>query len=346
MPSHRLENPYIGFNELKARWVNEKSWIYRHAFQQPEIPTGAKVALVFDGLDTFASVTLDGQTILKSDNMFLGYRVDITEALQKSPEGGQHVLEIEFDCAQSRAREIRGKYPDHKWVGFNGDMARLAVRKAQYHWGWDWGPVIMTAGIWREVRLEVYSARVADLWPKTTSIDFDGELASVTAIAKIDASSSASDDLTASFHLTLRGQEIARQENVPVNTANQTAEVKFEITDPELWWPHGYGSQPLYEVSVSLSRDGKYLHTTSKKFGIRSAEIIQRPDKHGKSFFFRINGVDVFCGGSCWIPADNLLPSIDAERYRKWIELMVAGGQAMIRYYPSHLSLEMLLTDM
>lgn len=303
--------------------------------QQPEIPTGTKVALVFDGLDTFASVTLDGQTILKSDNMFLGHRVDITEALQKSPEGGQHVLEIEFDCAQSKAREIRGKYPDHKWVGFNGDLARLAVRKAQYHWGWDWGPVIMTAGIWRDVRLEVYSARVADLWPKTTSIDFNGKVASVTAVAKIDTSASTSNDLTASFHLSLRGQEIARQGNVSVNTADQTAQVKFEITDPELWWPHGYGSQPLYEVSVSLSHNGKELHTTSKKFGIRSAEIIQQLDKHGKSFFFRINGVDVFCGGSCWIPADSLLPSIDTERYRKWIELMVAGGQAMIRYYPS-----------
>lgn len=329
---HRLENPYIGFNELKARWVNEKSWVYRHEFQRPKIPTGAKVALGFDGLDTFASVTLDGKTILESDNMFLGHRVDITEALLKSTEGKKYVLEIEFDCAQSRAREIREKYPDHKWVGFNGDIARLAVRKAQYHWGWDWGPIIMTAGIWRDVRLEVYAARVADLWPKTTNIDFDGKRASVTAIAKIDASSSTSKDLKASFRVSLRGHEIARQDDISVNTTDQTAKVKFEITDPELWWPHGYGSQTLYEVTVSLSHDGTELHNTTKKFGIRSAETVQQPDKHGKSFFFRINGVDVFCGGSCWIPADSLLPSIDAERYRKWIELMVAGGQVMIRY--------------
>lgn len=334
--SHRLENPYIGFNELKARWVNEKSWIYRLAFPQPkEIPTGARVALVFDGLDTLASVILNGQTILKSDNMFLGYRVDITDALQISSAENENILEIEFDCAQSRAREIRAKYPDHKWVGFNGDMARLAVRKAQYHWGWDWGPVLMTAGIWRDVRLEVYSARVADLWPKTTKIDFDGKAASVTAVAKIQAS--ALTGLTASFSLSLRGQEIARQDNIPVTETDQTVQVDLQVKDAELWWPHGYGSQPLYEVSVSLSHNGKELHSTSKKFGIRSAEIIQQPDKHGKSFFFRINGVDVFCGGSCWIPADSLLPSIDAERYRKWIELLVSGGQVMIRYVQAHL---------
>lgn len=293
------------------------------------------MALVFDGLDTFASVTLDGQKILESDNMFLGQRVDITEALLKSSEGKQHILEIEFECAQSRARKIRGKYPDHKWTGFNGDMARLAVRKAQYHWGWDWGPVIMTAGIWRDVHLEVYSARIEYLWPKTTAIDFDNKVASITAIAKIDASSSTSNDLTASFCLSLRGQEVARHNNIPVGAVDQIAEVKFEIADPELWWPYGYGSQPLYEVSVSLSHNEKELHNISKKFGIRSAQVIQQPDKHGKSFFFRVNGVDIFCGGSCWIPADSLLPSIDVERYRKWIELMVAGGQVMTRYCPS-----------
>ncbi|KAJ5158794.1 Glycoside hydrolase family 2 immunoglobulin-like beta-sandwich [Penicillium coprophilum] len=322
----KLEDPYIGFNELKARWVNEKVWVYRHVFQRPEIPAGATAALVFDGLDTFASVKLNGETILESSNMFLGYRVDITNALGSAKS--TNVLEIEFDCAQLKAIELRKKDPDHKWHGFNGDMARLGVRKAQYHWGWDWGPVIMTAGIWREARLEVYSARVEDLWPQT-QLSSDHKTATVTAVAKIDQSNS--EGSVARFKLTLRGQEIA-QVDVPV-PADKKAQASFEVTDPELWWPHGYGPQTLYEVSVSLLNDGNELHQVSKKFGIRSAEVIQQPDKHGKSFFFRINGLDIFCGGSCWIPADNLLPSITAERYRKWIELMVAGGQIMSRVW-------------
>ncbi|CAK7230032.1 hypothetical protein SCUCBS95973_007436 [Sporothrix curviconia] len=342
----KLENPYIGFNELKARWVNEKSWVYRLAFQQPtDIPPGARVALVFDGLDTFASVTLDGQTILQSDNMFLGHRVDVTDALQASvtaeteaerQTARQHILEITFDCAQSRARVIQAQHPEHKWVGFNGDMARLAVRKAQYHWGWDWGPVLMTAGIWRHVRLEVYAARVADLWPQTTSIDLDGKTARVTATATIEAAASLAStvkNLTASFRLRLHGQEIARQDGIPVSETDQTARAGFQVDNAQLWWPHGYGAQPLYEVVVSLSDRDKELHRTTKKFGIRAAELVQQPDKHGKSFFYRINGVDVFCGGSCWIPADSLLPSINAERYRKWMELLVAGGQVMIRVW-------------
>jgi beta-mannosidase len=315
----RLEDPYKGFNELKARWVNEKVWVYRHVFQRPEILAGATVALVFDGLDTFASVKLNGDTILESSNMFLGYRVDITEALKLYEK--TNVLEIEFDCAQLKAQELRNKDSNHKWHGFNGDMARLAVRKAQYHWGWDWGPVIMTAGIWREVRFEIYSARVEDLWSQTC-LTPSHETASITATAKIDASDA--EGCVARFYLTLRGHEIACQD-VPV-CAGQTARATFEVNNPQLWWPHGYGSQTLYELSVPLLCCGKEVHSLSKKFGIRSAEVVQQPDKHGKSFYFRVNGVDIFCGGSCWIPADSLLPSISADRYRNWIQLMVAGG--------------------
>ncbi|CAK7236394.1 hypothetical protein SBRCBS47491_009621 [Sporothrix bragantina] len=352
--NNKLENPFIGFNELKAHWVHEKAWVYRLAFPQPapeDMPAGARAALVFDGLDTFATVTLNGQTILKSDNMFVGHRVDITDALQ-SPQNQEHIqehiLEVRFDAADARACAIRAQHPEHKWIVFNGDTARLGVRKAQYHWGWDWGPHLMTAGIWREVRLEVHSARIADLWPKTTWLDVDSRVANITVLATIQASGWTDlTDLTASFRLSLGGHEIACQDNIPVTNTNAnqtvTVEADFQVEDAQLWWPHGYGMQPLYEAAVSLfhrgtrtktgTGTGTELHSASKTFGIRSAELIQQPDKHGKSFYFRINGVDVFCGGSCWIPADSFLPSIDAERYRKWIELMVAGGQVMIRVW-------------
>lgn len=292
-----------------------------------DIPAGAAVALVFDGLDTFTTVRLDGQVILESTNMFLGHRVDITQAV-KSGSQQLHMLEIEFDCAQLKARELRSKDPQHKWEGFNGDMARLAVRKAQYHWGWDWGPVIMTAGIWREARIEMYTSRIADLWPQTR-LSADHNTATVTAVAEIDTVSPHA--YTASFRLTLRGREIDRQ-YIPVD-GNGTCTATFPVAQPELWWPNGYGSQTLYKVSVSLVSDGNEVHhEVSKEFGIRSAEVVQEADKHGKSFYFRINGVDIFCGGSCWIPADGLLPTISAERYQNWVKLMAEGGQKMVRY--------------
>ncbi|KAJ5180934.1 Glycoside hydrolase family 2 immunoglobulin-like beta-sandwich [Penicillium capsulatum] len=321
----QLDDPFMGFNEIKAQWVNEKSWVYRNTFQSPLAPEGAAVDLVFDGLDTFATVKLNGQTILKSDNMFLGHRVNVTKALQAE---GEHTLEIEFDCALLKAREIRAQHPEHKWAGFNGDTSRLAVRKAQYHWGWDWGPMLMTAGIWRPVRLEVYTARVLDLWPRA-HLEPGQQIAEVIANAEIDTIVGGVHK--ALFSLTLGGNKIAQQE-VPVYIDGQ-AQVSFRVNHPELWWPHGYGPQNLYEVSATLLHGDETVDHISKKIGIRTAEVVQQLDKHGKSFFFRINGMDIFCGGSCWIPADSLLPNIKAERYRKWIELMVAGRQVMIRVW-------------
>jgi beta-mannosidase len=277
-----------------------------------------------EGLDTFATVKLDGEIILISDNMFLGHRVNITKAL--ATEKREHTIEIEFDCALLKAREIRNQHPEHTWVGFNGDPSRLAVRKAQYHWGWDWGPVLMTAGVWRPIQLEVYNARIADLWPKV-ELAADHQSAEIKTVATIETPIDG--DFIAHFTLSLRGKDINNIE-IPVVHGAPT-NVSFLVNRPELWWPHGYGEQPLYEVSVALLRDNKLIDQTSKKVGIRTAEIVQQPDKHGKSFFFRINGQDIFCGGSCWIPADSILTNISADRYRLWIELMVAGRQNMIR---------------
>ncbi|KGO69852.1 Glycoside hydrolase, family 2, N-terminal [Penicillium italicum] len=322
--NNKLDDPYIGFKELDARWVNEKSWVYRNVVEKPSAPAGSSIVLVFDGLDTFAKVKLDGQVILESDNMFLGHRVDVTKALEAE---GEHTLEIEFDCALTKARELRFQDSTHKWVGFNGDPSRMAVRKAQYHWGWDWGPVLMTAGIWRAVRFEVYQARVANLWPQT-QLSADHQTAEVTAVINVE--SVGDEEQTAQFSLSLKGNEIA---STVISVSGKTAKVTFPVDKPALWWPHGYGEQNLYDVSVSLLRNGEQVDQASKKFGIRTAEIVQQPDKHGKSFFFRINGMDIFCGGSCWIPADSLLPAVSAERYRKWIELMVNGRQVMIRVW-------------
>lgn len=134
---YRIEDPFLGFNELKCEWVGEKSWTYRVALPPAHATNeGTKDILAFDGLDTFATVKLNSETILKSDNMWIMHRIDVTDKLRASKES---VLEIEFAPALFEARKIKDAHPEHKWVGFNGDMARLAVRKAQYHWGWDWG---------------------------------------------------------------------------------------------------------------------------------------------------------------------------------------------------------------
>lgn len=136
--ANRIPDPFLGFNELKAEWVADQAWTYKVTLPKAEETKHTTVhVLAFDGLDTFATVRLNEEVILQSDNMFIPHRVDVTEKLQSQAE---NILEIDFKSARLEAIKIREAHPEHTWVGFNGDMSRLAVRKAQYHWGWDWGP--------------------------------------------------------------------------------------------------------------------------------------------------------------------------------------------------------------
>lgn len=104
------------------------------------------------------------------------------------------------------------------------------------------------------------------------------------------------------------------------------------LEDPKVWYPAGYGDQPLYDVSVDIVRKGDILDSWTRRTGFRRSELVQDHDTHGQSFFFRVNNIDVFCGGSCWIPADSFLPRIGPEKYRKWLQLMVEGNQIMTRH--------------
>ena len=130
--AHKLiPDPYIGKNELHVQWVGEKVWVYRTTFKSPE-STGPKAVLAFDGLDTFATVVLNGKTILETDNMFIPERVDATDVLAKA--GEENELIITFDSAYIRGWKLVEKHSGHKWGCWNGDNSRLAVRKTQYHW--------------------------------------------------------------------------------------------------------------------------------------------------------------------------------------------------------------------
>ncbi|EHY61208.1 hypothetical protein HRR83_000968 [Exophiala dermatitidis] len=326
-----LEDPFIGFNEIKAEWVGLKSWIYRTQIATPPAPDGSKVILAFDGLDTFAHVKLDGKTILESDNMFLSHRVDITDAIRSGPDS-DHELEIEFEPAFLKAREIKDQHPEHKFICFNGDPARLAARKAQYHWGWDWGPILMCAGIWRPVRLELYSLRTADL-RLDISIADDQKTASIRAVADVEGvDGHHRHPIQARFELKLAGERITTAV-VDAHHPKGQVSAQLEISNPQLWMPNGYGRQPLYTVTLTLAVDDVELHTLSRRIGLRKIELVQEPDSHGKSFYFRINNVDVFCGGSCWIPADSFVTNLTPEKYRAWLELMVPANQKMIRVW-------------
>ncbi|OLN85397.1 Beta-mannosidase B 2 [Colletotrichum chlorophyti] len=319
-----IPDPFIGKNELDVQWIGEAQWLYRTTFASESVPEGAKAVLAFDGLDTFATVVLNGKTILETDNMFTPERVDVTSVLKTD---GDNELEITFDSAYLRGWKLVEKYPDHKWGCWNGDNSRLAVRKAQYHWGWDWGPTLLTCGPWRPINLEIYESRISDLYFETT---VDESLKSAKVVAHATTEGKAS---KVRFDVSLDGKSLA-SETVDAKADSDVA-ATFQIQDPALWYPVRYGKQPLYTVTATLLSGSDEVDTLSKKIGIRKVELVQRPLKEqpGTSFFFQVNNVPIFCGGSDWIPADNFIPRISKERYYDWIRLLADGNQFMIRVW-------------
>ncbi|KAL3425139.1 Beta-mannosidase B 2 [Phlyctema vagabunda] len=321
-----IADPFIGKNENDVQWVGEAAWLYKTTFPSPKASnegSNVKAVLAFDGLDTYATVLLNGKEILKTESMFNPERVDVTTHLNKE---GDNELEITFESAYLKGCAIVEKYPDHHWGCWNGDTSRLAVRKAQYHWGWDWGPTLMTCGPWRPINLEIFQSRISDLY---FIQNVDAALKTAEFVAKADVEGTASE---IKFAISLDGNEI---ESKTVQVSNGQASHKFTIQNPALWYPIRYGEQPLYTLKATLVDNKDEIDSQSKKFGLRRAELIQRPMKEqpGTTFFFQVNNIPIFCGGSDWIPADNFIPRISKEKYYDWVKLVADGNQFMIRVW-------------
>lgn len=207
----------------------------------------------------------------------------------------------------------------------------------------------MPCGPWRSVRLESFRARVSNL-----RVDYEvlPGFKDVTGHITVFVEGSFGRKVTLSIALH---NNLVFEETVNIDH-DGTAKAEFRIDHVELWYPHGYGQQPLYTCTATvksgksdvvhtakiqtgtndiytatISTDGVGLHTLSQKTGFRLSELVQQPDNVGKTFFFRVNGIDVFCGGSDWIPADSFTPRITKETYKKWLQALVDGFQVMIR---------------
>ncbi|WYZ45930.1 hypothetical protein EsH8_IX_000155 [Colletotrichum jinshuiense] len=331
LANNKIPDPFLDMNELAVQWVAEKDWVYRAEFPTPADFAGADdgaavTDLVFEGLDTFATVTLNSDRILESDNMFLEHRVNVSRRLRR--DSASNVLEIVFDSALLRGRQLVEEHThEHRFIARQTEQGRIPVRKAQYHWGWDWGPILVTAGVWKPVFLEQYVARVDDVWVKS-ELSPDLKTCSGQIIVKTDGSGAEKVAVAVSLD-----DEVVLEMNLVV-AEDGTARTDFRLDDPRLWYPFNYGPQTLYTVKTTLLHsDGTVVDAVSKRTGFRRAELIQEPDDLGKSFYFRINNIDVFAGGSCWIPADSFHSTISAQRYRDWAALLVASNQNMLRIW-------------
>lgn len=323
----RIPDPFFGTNEHDVKWIGETDWLYRCTFDVPDsLLTSEQVALCFDGLDTFVEVWLNGTLILVSENMFVPRRVDVRPLLK--PTG--NMLHIRFASAFLRGRALEEKYGPR--LAWNGDTSRVYVRKAQYHYGWDWGPTLLTAGLWRPVYLEAYTTRITDLHvPAEVSADL--RTATLPVTLTLDHGST----VPTTEHITLTvfsptGEAIHSAE-LPVE--GDTVQHTFTLTTPELWYPLGYGKQPRYRVVATLSTGGVVLDTRELWLGLRRLRVVQDPieSEPGSSFYFEVNNIPLFAGGANWIPADSFVPRLTRDRYREWLTLAAEGNMIMLRVW-------------
>lgn len=359
----RIPDPFVGLNEHLIQWIGEESWAFQTKFS---IPTSAHrlshIDIVFEGLDTYATVSVDGRTILESNNMFVPYRVPLKEALGSSDCETEHSLLIEFSSTFVKGRALQRENADKTAVAlrgggatggagvmqgasnqipgpngelalWNGDSSRLHVRKAQYAYGWDWGPVVLAVGPWKPIRVEAYDTRIAEM---RTEVDISGDLSAAIVAVHALIEGGAPKELTATLILAESGSTEAGRTTVHIPAGVTLVDAKVAIQSPKLWYPVGQGQQPLYEASLVISDGQCELAKASKRIGLRKVRVVQKPldgENEGASFYFEVNGKGIFAGGSNWIPADSFLTTISPERYRAWLQLLVDGNQNMVRIW-------------
>ncbi len=316
----KIADPFCGDEEKRVQWVAESDWIYRRTFVvDQDLLDEERVELVCDGLDTLAEVTLNGHLVGSAENMFRRYAWPVKDLLQK----GENELLIAFASPVQYISRL------HDEVPMRGVMQAIPggpyLRKAPCQFGWDWGPQLPPVGIWKEIRLEGRSlARIENVHLRQHH-----EVDRVAIEAQVSVENWSGQSLRAVMVVQSPDGESHRG-SVPVD--GEAATLHFVVQDPQLWWPNGYGEQPLYQVAIWLESK-EIVDQAHYQVGLRTLELRRVPDEWGESFIFVINGVPIFCKGSNWIPADSFPTQISDEHLANLFQSVADTHQNMLRVW-------------
>ena len=312
-----IPDPFYRDNENEALKLMDNDFVYSRSFTVPaSLLENDAVVLHCDGLDTLATVTVNGCLVGTAKNMHRTYEFDVKSVLR----AGENEISVKFD---SPTRFIKEAYALSRADGSSDAMVGFPlIRKAHCMFGWDWGPRLPDAGIWRDIRiLGVKTARIRDVHvlqfheEGKVTLEVNTHVTELTGSADVKVSVTAPDGTV----FTAEGEKAV-----------------MEIENPALWWPNGLGDQPLYTVTVEL---GDGLDSWSRRIGLRTLTVTRKKDQWGESFSHCVNGVDVFAMGADYIPEDNLLPRVNPERTRRLLEDAKAANMNCVRvwgggYYP------------
>lgn len=301
-----IPNPYYSDNANICGWVAEQDWIYEKKFNVSPQMLKNKIKLVFDGIDTFSEIYINGKKIADTNNMFLRYAFKINDFVTV----GENTLTVKLISIRQKASE----YPTEGYFGcFN--VQRIFIRKAQCHFSWDWAPNFPAMGIWQDVRLEILPGN--EISHVVIKPELDGRAA---IIVHLDKELNPFDVAGKSIRVRVFDQDTTIEKTVAV--AGYKNICNIFVDNVKLWWPKFLGEPHLYNYEITLIENGKETHTKAGRFGFRTVEHDQSPADTQKFYCkFKINGKEIFLKGANWVPLDIMTGCITDEKYRKAISM-------------------------
>lgn len=312
-----IEDPRLGLNEAAAAWVGEAEWELERTVEVPEGAGRWLLEVAF--VDTVATLFVDDRPVAALESCFEPVRLDLTAQLAPGPHRLKLVLHPAAAAADARAARQPFPIP---WSESNNRLPNMnMIRKPQCHAGWDWGPCIMVAGVYAAPRLRRLRTAVVEA-VRVAQDHASGRcrLALRVRLCGLDAG-------TLTVRMAVGGQRAAVQVAVEAGSV-AWAEAELTVEDPRLWWPNGYGEQPLYELAVDTGEE-----MVTRRLGLRDLRIDTARDVAGSAMTVVVNGVAVTAKGANWVPADSLPGDADAARYRQLLEDCAAANMTMVRVW-------------
>lgn len=314
-----IDDPFYRLNERSIQWIDKEDWIYKTELKvDEELLRKSNIELDFKGLDTYADIYLNDSCILKANNMFREWKVAVKHLLKES--GNELKVYLHSPIKTDLPRFELIPYPvdagnDQSENGgiFDKKLSVIA-RKAGYHYGWDWGPRIVTSGIWRPVYIVGWdNAKIENVQYIQRKVS--DKQADLTAKATVFAEKEGE----VTLNVATIGEKHSWNRTAHVSVGQNVIDIDFSIKKPKLWWTNGLGEAFLYPFTATISMNGEEADTHSANIGLRSLRVVRDKDANGCSFYFELNGVKLFAKGANYIPQDNFLPRVTHEKYEKTV---------------------------
>lgn len=324
-----MKDPFYGENEYESCQLSQYDYEYTRTFSVENSDLESRqLILVCEGLDTLAEIRINGMFVAKTHNMHRTYRFDVKSFLKP----GENSIHILFHSPLQFVQQADEKKP--LWGVSSTVPGYQHIRKAHHMFGWDWGPKLPDLGIFRTIYIEkVQEARVKDFYVRqehkegrvTLHVEIENEMED-----QLIKKGKADNTYTRKVLICNKEKEIVWEDSAELNI---TDSVTCTIEHPELWWPNGYGKQPLYTIIVILSREGMEISRKEKRIGFRSLTIKRKKDCYGETFGFEINGIMIFAKGANYIPEDNLSGRLCYEKTHKLLKNCVEANFNCIRVW-------------